>query len=222
MHIKKLRIASSIIEELRKFYIERLGFQELEGVGGSDGLTFLAGYTEVTFFPGVDDLKYHFAFNVRPDQLSDAIQFLEGKGISLIPEKPGNNTIVDFSDWWAKAIYFYDPSGNIVEFIARGAIAQAGNAPVFSTASLVGVSEIGIPVDDVAAMCEWVNTTHNIQAFARAKNTVHFSALGDDEGLLLFVETGRRWFMADFDAAKCPVAVTLEQGGRTVQLTLYC
>jgi catechol 2,3-dioxygenase-like lactoylglutathione lyase family enzyme len=222
MQIRKLRIASAYIDELRKFYVDQLGFEELAGIGGSDGLTIQTGFTEFTFVPGTEEARYHFAFNIRPDQLDDAFRFLESHRVHLLINKTDNSVFVDFPNWWARSIYFFDPAGNIVEFIARGALAKAGNAPAFSAASVIGVSEIGVSVDDVPAMSEWMSGVHGIGGFIRQQNTSEFAAIGDDEGLLLLVNPGRRWLMSDFEAGKHPVSMEMEQGGRAVNLTLYC
>lgn len=219
MQIHELTLAAPTPEDLRSFYNE-LGFPEIEGLGGSDGYSFRTGYTRVNFIPGDLQARYHFAFNLRPDQLEDAFEWAERMRIDLLDNPEGKGKYVDFPNWKARSLYFYDPAGNIVEFIARAALPRAGNAPKFSAASFTGISEIGIVCDDVPAMREWIESTHGISPFIRQQNTDEFSVLGDDEGLLLLVPEGRKWHMGNFSASRFPVAITGKNGGKDVRLVL--
>ena len=220
MRINELSLAAGNIEELKKFYSEELGFKEIEAASASDGFSFQAGYTRINFVPGDKDSRYHFAFNIRPDQLQTAADWLDQHGIDLLENEEKKGKIVDFPAWRAKSVYFFDPAGNIVELIARAAISPAGNAPKFSAASIVGISEIGIVCDDVPAMRQWIETTHGIKGFVRQENTDTFSAMGDDEGLLLLVPKGRPWYMGNFDAYHFPIAIKGSNNGKEVKLIL--
>lgn len=220
MQIHELTIAAGNPEELKKFYSEELGFKEIEASTATDGFSFQCGYTRINFVPGDKDSRYHFAFNIRPDQLPASIDWLNDHKIELINNDKGPGKIVDFPAWRAKSVYFFDPAGNIVELIARAAIAPAGNAPKFSAASVCGVSEIGIVCHDVDAMRQWIETTHGVKGFARQENTGEFSAMGDDEGLLLLVPEGRPWYMGNFDAHHFPIAIKGVNGGSDVKLIL--
>jgi catechol-2,3-dioxygenase len=220
MRIEELTLTTGNPEELKKFYSEELGFKEIEASTASDGFSFQAGYTRINFVPGDKDARYHFAFNIRPDQLPDVMNWIEHHKIDLLDNEKGDGKIVDFPSWRAKSVYFFDAGGNIVEFIARAAIAPAGNAPKFSALSVCGISEIGIVCDDVASMREWIETAHGVKGFARQHNTDEFSALGDDEGLLLLVPKGRPWFMGNFDAFHFPVAIKGKNQEKEVKFIL--
>jgi catechol 2,3-dioxygenase-like lactoylglutathione lyase family enzyme len=220
MKIHELTLAAGNPEEQKKFYSENLGFKEIEASSATDGFSFMAGYTRINFVPGDKDSRYHFAFNIRPDQLPDTIKWLEDHEIELLNNEQGTGKIVDFPAWRAKSVYFFDPAGNIVEFIARAAIAPAGNAPKFSAQSICGISEIGIVCDEVPAMRQWIEMTHGINGFVRQENTENFSAMGDDEGLLLLVPEGRNWFMGNFEAYHFPIAVKGVNGGKDFRLIL--
>jgi catechol 2,3-dioxygenase-like lactoylglutathione lyase family enzyme len=220
MQINELTLTAGNPEELKKFYSEELGFKEIEAATATDGFAFQAGFTRINFVPGDKDSRYHFAFNIRPDQLQAAIDWLNYHKVQLLDNEKGTSKIVDFPTWKAKSVYFFDPAGNIVEFIARAAISPAGNAPKFSALSVCGISEIGIVCDEVGAMRQWIETTHGIHGFAKQENTDEFSAMGDDEGLLLLVPKGRPWFMGKFDAYHFPLRVMGKNGERIVKLIL--
>lgn len=220
MKVTELTLATGNVEETKKFYSEELGFKEIEAATASDGFSFQAGYTRINFVPGDKDARYHFAFNIRPDQIQAAADWLNYHGIDLLDNENKTGKIVDFPSWRAKSVYFFDPAGNIVELIARAAISPAGNAPKFSASSIVGISEIGIVCDDVAAMREWIEAAHGVKGFVRQENTDTFSAMGDDEGLLLLVPKGRAWYMGNFDAYHFPLAIKGVNGGVPVKLIL--
>lgn len=220
MRITELTLATSSPEELKKFYADLLGFDEIAAKSDSDGFSFQCGDTRMNFVPGDRDAKYHFAFNVHPDKLPEAITWLQQRGVELVHSAEHRGFLIDFPDWWAKSVYFYDPAGNIAEIIARGALGPAGNTPKFSAKSITGVSEIGVVTDDVPAMREWISTAHGIHAFARNKNTDDFSAMGDDHGLLLLVTAGRKWYMGNFEAHHYPLAIVGDNGLREFRMIL--
>lgn len=220
MKITELTLTTPSPEEMKKFYGNLLGFEEIPVLGESDGCSFQAGHTRLNFVPGDRDAKYHFAFNVHPDKLPEAISWIQSKGVELIHSSEYKGFLIDFPNWWAKSVYFYDPAGNIVEIIARGALGAAGNTPKFSAQSLIGVSEIGIVTEDVPYFREWLNITHGIPPFARNKNTDNFSAMGDDHGLLLLVNRGRKWYMGNFEAQHFPLAVNGTHDGKGFRLML--
>ncbi|GAB4132726.1 MAG: hypothetical protein Fur0041_04340 [Bacteroidia bacterium] len=220
MKITELTLHCELPAEQKRFYAQMLGFPEIEGLGGSDGFSMHAGYTRVNFVPGNADARYHFAFNIRPDQLNDAAEWIQQSGVDLLYSKNDRSIVVDFPAWKAKSLYFFDPCGNIVELIARAAIRPAGNAPRFSSASVLGISEIGIVTEDVKSFREWIENAHGISGFHRQENTDVFSAMGDDEGLLLIVEHKRPWLMGDFEAIHHPLAISGIHNDRDFRLIL--
>ena len=220
MKILELTLSTHTPEELKKFYTDGLGFEEIPTHGETDGYSFQCGHTRVNFVPGDRDAKYHFAMNVYPDKLPEAIAWLQKNQVELVHSAEHKGFLIDFPDWWAKSVYFYDPAGNIVEIIARGGLGAQGNAPQFSARSIAGISEIGIVTEDVPYFREWVNITHGISPFIRNKNSDSFSAMGDDHGLLLLVQSGRRWFMGNFDAKHYSLAVNGVHDGKEFRMML--
>ncbi|MEO5645808.1 MAG: VOC family protein [Bacteroidia bacterium] len=220
MQITELTLATGNIEEIKKFYSDELGFNEIEAASASDGFSFMAGHTRINFVAGDKDAKYHFAFNIRPDQLQDAADWIDKHGIDLIDNEEKTGKIIDFPAWRAKSLYFFDAAGNIVELIARAAVSPAGNAPKFSASSVIGISEIGIVCDDVKEMREWIETVHGVNGFVRQENNDNFSAMGDDDGLLLLVPKGRAWYVGNFDAHHFPLAIKGMNSGKELKLIL--
>ena len=70
-----------------------------------------ASATELRFEPG-PDVCCHWALNVPPQRFEEAVRHAAER-VQLLEED------VPFPNWRARAAYFYDPAGNIVELIAR-------------------------------------------------------------------------------------------------------
>ncbi|PQP89172.1 hypothetical protein [Paenibacillus sp. AR247] len=62
----------------------------------------------------------------------------------------------------------------------------------FQAASCCGISEIGLPVDEVAAAVEQIQTTLGLSMWSGDGR--QFAAMGDAEGLLIVVDRERPWF----------------------------
>ncbi|WP_085505155.1 hypothetical protein [Thalassobacillus devorans] len=52
----------------------------------------------------------------------------------------------DFSHIQAHSLYFYDPAGNVVEFISRHSTAEKSEEP-FSSKSILNISEMSLTVE---------------------------------------------------------------------------
>ena len=85
------------------------------------------GETELEFAAGEGEPFYHFAFLAPPDRFD---------------ELSAGHEVFDFDNWDARAFYFHDPAGNIVELIAH----QGLEGPL-------GLSELGL-VGDTTAMAD--------------------------------------------------------------------
>ena len=107
---------------------------------------------------------------------------------------------VSFEAWRARATYFYDSDGNIVELIARE------RAP--GDELLIEVSEVGLPVADVPAAVDFLRAELGLPVFDDGGDKFH--ALGDDHGLFIVVPVGRDWLFTDRPASDAPLRVTIE------------
>jgi catechol 2,3-dioxygenase-like lactoylglutathione lyase family enzyme len=133
----------------------------------------------------------HFAVNVG--RFDAAVEWARTQA-ELVEED------VPFEAWRARAAYYFDPAGNLVELIARE------RAP--GDELLLEVSEIGVPVADVGAAVEFLETELGLPHFSGDRE--NFSAVGDDHGLFIVVPVGREWLFTDRPASDAPVRVTIE------------
>ncbi len=163
--------------------------------------------TEISFIVGSSILQfnlskvlkpvYHFAFNIPKNKLEEAYVWISNKVNTIAIE--GDNYIADFSSWNARAFYFYDNNGNILEFIARYDLDNAIDK-AFDSSSIQSISEIGVVVEDVLAETDKLITKYNLELFSNSSLPGQFAAIGDNEGLFIVVKEGRDWYPTNFRA----------------------
>ena len=164
----------------------------------ADRFTVEAGESRITFVNSAETVEgrqpfYHFAFNIPENKILKALEWQKPRTPMLpIPER--NRAagyppeVVDYSHWNAHSIFFLDPAGNVVEYIARHDLKNGDNSP-FSWADILYASEIGLIVDDVAATAETLKGLSAVPQYRGGSD--QFMAMGDEWGLLLVMKRGR-------------------------------
>lgn len=130
----------------------------------------------------------HLAFTIPQNQVYAAHQWLSERLQPL--KKSGADTYRKPVPWQSESIYFKGPDGVILELIARKALANATDGP-FSSSDLLCVSEVGLSVADVVETSEQACEAFGLEPLGPTSE--HFAAVGDQEGLLIFVRRGRPW-----------------------------
>lgn len=189
MRIHELRLPTTDLPAQLAFYRDVLRLPVVES--GAEHLAVQAGTTRLVFTSeGEAAPVYHFAFNVPRNQFASARQWIEAR-VPLIPDTKG--ALTWHSDGWnADMLYFCDPVGNILEFIARQTLDYERNTP-FSSGDIQCISEIGLAVDDVQAAVANLSSRLRIPVYDGLGSGT-FCALGDEHGLLIVVRKGRAWF----------------------------
>ncbi|WP_044171171.1 VOC family protein [Flectobacillus major] len=208
MKILKLSLSTQDLEATKTFYHTILGLPIV--TENSDYIAFRAGITTIGFqlSPFLDNTPvYHFAFNIHPNQLEQAFDWVAAR-MPLIEITP-NQKVSNFATWHAKSFYFYDNNQNIVEFIARFDLAPS-HENEFSGNQVIAVSEVGFAVDNVKATTTSLITNYRLNYFAKQAPLPDFAALGNDEGLLIFAQTGRNWFPTSTPATEQWTEVVVE------------
>lgn len=121
--------------------------------------------------------------------LSEAKRWVSERGISVF-SKDGQNEF-PFEKWNATAFYFYDPDGNLVEFIAHHSLDNEASE-AFGPKHLLRISEIGLPVENVPQVVKELTNAFPLRLWSG--DGEQFAALGDAEGLLIVVDKERPWF----------------------------
>ena len=188
-------VTSCPINTLANFYGETLG---LDIIYCSDlELSILAGKTIIDFhLTNVSPAPfYHFAFNIPENKIEQALlwQRTRTEIISTPRQLMDDNYSDDvrhFRHWNAHSIFFHDPAGNLLEYIARHDLNNAESGS-FSSKDILCASEIALLVDDAPHTAANLNKILNLEDY---KNTSEFfKPIGDENGLLLVMKNGRSW-----------------------------
>ena len=189
-------LAGAPMSAMRAFYGKTLDLRLLDE--RPDRFTVEAGETRLTFVAGPDTADgrapfYHFAFNIPENKIVKALEWQKARTPMLaIPER--NRAagfppeVVDYRHWNAHSVFFLDPAGNVVEYIARHDLKNGADGP-FSWADLLYVSEIALVVDDVTAAADAIAEMTALSAYKGRDSS--FTAMGDEYGLVLVMKRGR-------------------------------
>lgn len=215
MNILELHLLTRDLTQTEYFYTSVLGLQSVSKNGAS--ISFTIGHS-ILFFTETNKTNpyYHFAFTIPANKIDEALQWLAPK-VDIIPVTE-TEKIADFISWNAKAVYFYDPSGNIVEFIARFDLKNSTENP-FDSSAILSISEIGLPVDDLVYRTETLVTAHYLSYFSKQPSRSDFTVIGDDNGLLIFVPPGRNWYPTTTPSEKHWVRVKTENNHHIREFT---
>lgn len=209
--IAEIRMKSDRVEELRRFYEEAL---ELPVTLDSDKLTVEAGTTRLIFsatdHPADREPFYHYAFNIPENKIEAARQWQKERTPLL---RRGEKEVIHFSRVNAHSVYFNDPAGNIVEYIARHDLKNAATGK-FSSKDILYASEIGLVVDDVPQTVREIKDSLGFEFFKGGYRSDSFTPVGDAHALLILVKRNRLWFPNQKQAAKVhPVQATIRGPG---------
>lgn len=222
--ISSLALLTSVpLGKMKEFYHQTLGLIVVDEK--PDLLTISAGETRLAFAKaGLDDGNpfYHFAFNI-PENKVLAARTWQKERTALLPiparlrDPAYPDDVVNYSHWNAHSLFFFDPAGNVVEYIARHDLKNPAPGP-FTSEDIRYASEIGLVVDDVAATASKLKEVAGLDQYKGGND--QFTALGDEHGLLLVMKRGR---ILSFDAKEKKAAAVFRTAAsvRGVNRTNY-
>ncbi|MEK8130115.1 VOC family protein [Paenibacillus filicis] len=215
MKIKEIVLGTNQLDAIQAFYVNRLGLEVAER--GHGQLSLRAGETILSFHEIEASAApfYHIAFTIPTNQLSEAKRWAVGRGITLFSNPEGQDEF-SFPAWDATAVYFHDPDGNLIEFIAHHSLDTATEEP-FDTGHLLRISEIGLPVREVPGAAADIQEAFGFQRWGG--DGQQFAPIGDAEGLFIVVKHTRSWFPDGSIPVIARTRVTVE-GGKSGQLRL--
>jgi catechol 2,3-dioxygenase-like lactoylglutathione lyase family enzyme len=173
------------LPELLAFYGDRLGL-------ASDASTVTAGETRLAFVAAEGEPFYHFALLVPGNRFDGALGWARDR-VTLLPARDSGDVVFDFDFWDARACYFHDPAGNIVELVAHHGVDETDVAGDFGGRELVGLSELGLVGDqramaasiaDGLGLALWDGTLDDPRALA---------FVGEKARTLILAPAGRGW-----------------------------
>src|SRR5919108_1668982 len=140
LHVR-LHAAAGRLPALTAFYGDRLGVELVDT--GESSLAVRVGETQLDFVAGEGQPFYHFALLAPGDRFAELLEWARER-TELLPDRTSGDVVFDFTNWDARACYFHDPAGNIVELIAHRGIDETAREGPFAAEELLGLSELGL------------------------------------------------------------------------------
>ncbi|MCH4824186.1 VOC family protein [Gramella lutea] len=211
MRITRLTIFSSNIKDQLEFYRDELGFEILNYSENSFELK--AGYSVLRFEHKEEATPYHIAFHIPDRQENEALEWLE----RIVPIlKFNEDKIIDFPNWQAKSVYFYDHDKNIMELISRREFSKPDSA-IFNSSNIVGLAEIGLVTKDIKEKFEKLKLESELSRFDGDFD--RFCAIGEDSGLIITIENSKKnWFPTNDKAFSSDFQLEFEHNSKKYQL----
>jgi hypothetical protein len=170
----RLGASAHLLSELRDFYAR-----------------FETGETKLEFTAAEGEPFYHFAFLVPPSRFAESLEATP----SPLPGESGE-VVFDFDFWDARAFYFHDPAGNIVEIVAHEGIDEHG----LSELGLVGdPNELAPPLLELGL--ELWDGTLDVPG--------RLAFLGERGRTLILAREGRGWLPTGRPAEPHPVEAVI-------------
>ncbi|GHF34217.1 catechol 2,3-dioxygenase-like lactoylglutathione lyase family enzyme [Deinococcus metalli] len=210
MHLDHLTLHARDLGAQRDFYAGTLGLNLLEDT--PQHVTVQVGASRVTFVHDPAHAAFsHFALDI-PRTLVDGAQAWLGARVLLLADADGRTCFGPNARWNTTNVYFDDPAGNIVEFIARHDRPH-DHAGFFGPQHVLHLSEYGVVVRDVPAAVRRLGEERGIFPFNGQSDT--FTAVGSHDGMLIVVPAGRGWMPDGRPAVPAPFTLAWD-GGRTL------
>jgi hypothetical protein len=202
----RLDAPASLLPALASFYGGSLGLPLTHDDDGR--LTIDIGETVLELAPSERSPFYHFAFLVPGDRFEPTLAWARDR-VELLPDNETGDTVFDFTNWDAKAVYFHDPAGSILELIAHRGIGEAGATGPFAPSELLGLSEIGL-VCDPPSLAEALERELGLEVWdGTVEEEGRLAFVGVKARTLILCRPGRPWLPTGRPAEAHPVEVTL-------------
>ncbi len=216
MVIQRLILQSAKREKLASFYSDTL---HLPVEHTDKNIRIGAGISELVVedaLPGTFPF-YHFAFTIPSNKIEEAREWLKPR-VDLLWLEDYKSEVADFINWQAKSVYFFDPAGNIVEFIARFDLNNATEAP-FDSKQILSISETGLvfPGEKLDEKTQELIEQFGLSYFNKQPPLPQFKALGNDEGLFIIVPSQRNWYPTDRPSGIFPMEIEFSNDGQDYQ-----
>ena len=217
MRLNEIEIKTTNLNDIGLFYhntlelpIERIDKNSIRVIIGQSTLKIIEDAEK-------SEPIYHLAFNIPKNKLQEAISWSSDK-IQLI-KKEDEVLIADFETWNANSVYFFDTDGNLLEFIARQDLNNE-ESNEFNSNQILNISEIGIVQTKPDEYGMELIEKFDLKLFEKNQNSELFTAVGNDNGLLIIVKNNRNWFPTEIPAKSNWTNITLIESDKetTIQI----
>jgi catechol 2,3-dioxygenase-like lactoylglutathione lyase family enzyme len=201
----RLHAAARRLPALTAFYGDRLGL-ELAGTGESS-LAVSVGETQLDFVAGDGQPFYHFALLAPGNRFAELLEWARER-TELLPDRTSGDVVFDFTNWEARACYFHDPGGNIVELIAHRGIGETAREGPFAGEELLGLSELGL-VGSTAELASVLEGELGLELWAGTVEVGRLAFVGEKARTLILSPEGRPWLPTGRPAEAHPIEIVL-------------
>jgi len=197
---------AALLPELAAFYGEVLGLATARPDGSRVAIEVGKSTLELRAASG--EPFYHVALLVPGDRFDPALAWCRER-VGLLRDSGTGQEVFDFTGWDARALYFHDPAGTIVELIAHRGVGETRLTGPFSPRELLGVSEVGIVCDppSLAAALERELALAVWDGTVTGQGRLAF--IGERARTLILCRAGRPWLPTGRPAEPYPVEVVL-------------
>jgi len=210
MEINELTIFTTQLEAQEAFYSQKLGLPILES--SNTFFSVAIGYSVLIFEQHYRSVPYHLAINIPSNQDGEALSWLR-KRIPLLGAN--GREMVDFVNWNARSIYFYDEDHSIIELISRKSL-SIDSIDTFDHHAFLCISEIGMAVDHIETTYQELVKLTNLEIFDG--NFDGFCAVGDENGLFILVNKHRKdWFPTGDKAVSSDFLIRFKNRGEQIE-----
>lgn len=193
MQISRLVLYTAHLDNQIDFYKNSLGLEVISK--DKDSVEIKIGSTILELIYDKNAKPYHFAINIPSNKEHEALAWLKER-VDIL--KHNGEELIDFINWNAKSMYFYDPDKNIVELIARKNLNIIADEE-FDSNQFLEISEIGLAVTDVSGSYRRLNDIEEVELFFG--NLDWFCAAGDEHGLCIIINKHKKGWMPSNDEA---------------------
>ncbi|WP_455331187.1 VOC family protein [Exiguobacterium profundum] len=210
MRITEVTLYTNRLDEMKRFYTERVGLsvseEDLTSFRinlGEDALVFQEAKTE-------QERQYHFAINIPANRFKEAKEWLMSR-VPLLTEDGEDEIYFEGID--ASSLYFYDTDENVVELIARHSINPESNIESFSLNEFLGIGEMSLTVEDPSLVAKALETIGVRRRDANSIDPRHLNFMGppNHDTYMLLVPRGRVWLFSPKLSIPSPIQMVLDQ-----------
>lgn len=213
MKIKQIELSINHFKETVAFYKNIFGF--IQQISEDNRVSFQVGESVLTFIKDEQhDYFYHFAFNIHANLFQEAKAWLSSK-VALAKEEGEDE--IEFDEFMkAKACYFEDPAGNIVELIARKETSPKSSYKVFLPKdNILSISEIGLgtsKIKEYAEKIQYLDIPIRHQKKLYEENYLNFFGEYEDGAFIILSPLGRKWLFSAKTAIEAPLVIHTNKG----------
>jgi catechol-2,3-dioxygenase len=212
MEIKLVVLQTKNLMEMKKFYVDTLGFSLINQDKISFRIAVGTSELEFTTKETVGNPFYHFALNIPANKFIEAKSWTKERVYLTVEDEKDEAQFLH-----ADALYFYDPAGNIVEFISRHLVNEDSLIP-FSINSIVNISEINLTVNDLVDASKQLNEIGVTERDNKEIGKGQLNFMGNKKKgiFLLLTEPGRKWLFSDKLSTIHPLEIILTNNHKIV------